>query len=169
MELEDFMGGYLPHKIRVCKKTKYSKTYPKSKIEARALRIRTRTGINRLRQDLWYHSFLHTPKTQKLNKLQNSKCTHTEAPKVKMHTHTEISKCYIKVKDFMGGAPPLEIFYTPIFYGGCTPPLEIFIRQYFMGGAPPRIWVCKMMSRLSKSSTISLQKYNNYRKCFKMS
>ena len=56
-------------------KNKNSKTSSKSKVEARALWIRTRTGINRLRPDLWYHSFLHTPRTQKLNTTQNSKCT----------------------------------------------------------------------------------------------
>ena len=85
-------------------KTKNSKTHIKSKIEARALGIRTRTGINRLRQDLWYHSFLHTPKTQKLK---------GGAPPLEI---------FIR-QDFMGGAPPLEIFIRQYFMGG-APPLE---------------------------------------------
>ena len=73
-EIERFHGGLTPLRIQVCKITKKnSKTNPKSNFEARALWIRTRTGINRLRPDLWYHSFLHTPKTQKLNTHQNSK------------------------------------------------------------------------------------------------
>ena len=45
---------------------------------ARALWIRSLTGINRLRPDLWYPSFLHAPKTQKLNTPQNSKCTQSK-------------------------------------------------------------------------------------------
>ena len=85
-----------------------SKTHSKSNFEARALWMRTRTGINWLRPDLWYHSFLHTPKTQKLNTPQNSKCTQ--------------SKKSMNGTDFMGCAHHSLIFYSVCLlnFGVCS-------------------------------------------------